>query len=62
MIVAPQKFDVLKTNIYPRSSKGKYANFKRGICKGQLDRWFHAFHRLVLPIWVQYFPWMGSTG
>jgi len=28
VIVAPQKFDVLKTNIYPRSFKGKDANFK----------------------------------
>ena len=28
LIVASQKFDVFKTNIYPRSFKGKYANFK----------------------------------
>ena len=40
MIVAPRKFDVLKTTIRPRSGiEGKYAGFKAGVnVKATLSR------------------------
>ena len=48
MIVAPRKFDVLKTTIRPRSGiEGKYASFKAG---GKREGCFESLNTAFLPI------------